>query len=29
MEAIIPVKKWGKESRDKGPRTIVREDLKL
>jgi ferredoxin len=29
MEEIIPVKKWGNESRDKGPRTIVREDLKL
>ncbi len=29
MEEIIPVKKWGRESRDKGPRTISREDLKL
>jgi ferredoxin len=29
MESFIPAKKWGEESRDSGPRTIVREDLKL
>lgn len=29
MEQFIPAKKWGRESRDSGPRTIVREDLKL
>jgi len=28
MEQFIPAKKWGRESRDAGPRTIVREDLK-
>lgn len=29
MGQFIPAKKWGKESRDSGPRNIVREDLKL
>jgi hypothetical protein len=29
MEQFVPAKKWGMESRDSGPRTIVREDLKL
>ena len=29
MEEIIPAKRWGVESRDSGPRRIVREDLKL
>jgi ferredoxin len=29
MEQFIPAKKWGKESRDRGPRTIVREDLRV
>ncbi len=29
MTEIIPAKNWGIESRDKGPRRIVREDLKL
>jgi ferredoxin len=29
MEQFIPAKKWGRESRDSGPRTIVREDLML
>jgi hypothetical protein len=29
MEQFVPAKKWGTESRDSGPRTIVREDLKL
>ena len=28
MEEFIPAKKWGRESRDRGPRTIVREDLR-
>jgi ferredoxin len=28
MEEIIPAKRWGVESRDSGPRRIVREDLK-
>jgi len=28
MAQFIPAKKWGRESRDRGPRTIVREDLK-
>ena len=28
MEQFIPAKKWGRESRDCGPRTIAREDLK-
>ena len=29
MEEIIPAKRWGMESRDSGPRRIVREDLKV
>ncbi|NIQ39805.1 MAG: hypothetical protein GTN81_14635 [Proteobacteria bacterium] len=29
MAQFIPAKAWGKESRGRGPRTIVREDLKL
>lgn len=29
MEGFVPAKKWGQESRDSGPRSIVREDLKL
>ncbi len=29
MEQFIPAKKWGRESRDSGPRTIIREDLKV
>jgi len=29
MEEIIPAKRWGAESRDSGPRRIVREDLKV
>ena len=29
MEQFVPAKKWGTESRDSGPRTIVREDLKI
>jgi ferredoxin len=29
MEEFIPAKKWGQESRDSGPRSIVREDLKV
>lgn len=28
MEEFVPAKKWGRESRDRGPRMIVREDLK-
>ena len=28
LEEIIPAKRWGVESRDSGPRRIVREDLK-
>jgi len=29
LEEIIPAKRWGIESRDSGPRRIVREDLKI
>ncbi|RPI99704.1 MAG: hypothetical protein EHM36_15640 [Deltaproteobacteria bacterium] len=29
MEEIIPAKRWGVESRDKGPRRIVKEDLRI
>ena len=29
LQEIIPAKNWGTESRDKGPRKIVREDLKI
>lgn len=29
MEEIIPARRWGVESRDSGPRRIVREDLKI
>ena len=29
LTAIIPAKQWGTESRDSGPRRIVREDLKV
>lgn len=29
MTEFIPAKKWGTESRDKGPRRLVREDLKI
>ncbi len=29
LEEIIPAKRWGLESRDSGPRRIVREDLKV
>ncbi len=29
MEEIIPARRWGVESRDSGPRRIVREDLKV
>jgi ferredoxin len=29
MTEIIPAKRWGVESRDSGPRRIVREDLKV
>ena len=29
MEQVIPAKRWGIESRDSGPRRIVREDLKV
>jgi ferredoxin len=29
LTEMIPAKKWGTESRDKGPRRIVREDLKI
>ena len=29
MEQFIPAKQWGRESRDRGPRTITREDLRL
>ena len=29
MEQFFPAKNWGTESRDVGPRTITREDLKL
>lgn len=28
MEQFVPAKQWGRESRDRGPRTIVRGDLK-
>jgi hypothetical protein len=28
MAQFLPAKRWGRESRDAGPRTIVREDLK-
>ena len=28
IEEFIPAKRWGQESRDHGPRSIVREDLK-
>ena len=28
LEEILPAKRWGTESRDAGPRKIVREDLK-
>jgi hypothetical protein len=28
MELLVPAKRWGRESRDAGPRRIVREDLK-
>lgn len=28
MEQFIPAMRWGRENRDSGPRTIVREDLK-
>jgi ferredoxin len=29
LEEIIPAKRWGVESRDSGPRRMVREDLKI
>jgi hypothetical protein len=29
LEEIIPAKRWGIESRDRGPRRMVREDLKV
>jgi len=29
LKQIIPAKNWGQESRDKGPRKIVREDLQI
>ena len=29
LEEIIPAKRWGTESRDRGPRRIVREDLSV
>ena len=29
LEEIIPAKRWGTESRDRGPRRIVREDLRI
>ena len=29
LEEVIPAKRWGVESRDSGPRRIVREDLKV
>lgn len=29
MEEIIPAKRWGGESRDRGPRRMVREDLRV
>ncbi|RPJ04809.1 MAG: hypothetical protein EHM36_09295 [Deltaproteobacteria bacterium] len=29
LEEVIPAKRWGTESRDKGPRKIVREDLRV
>jgi SAM-dependent methyltransferase len=29
LEEIIPARRWGVESRDSGPRRIVREDLKV
>ena len=29
LEEIIPAKQWGTESRDRGPRRIVREDLRI
>ena len=29
LSEIIPAKRWGVESRDSGPRRIVREDLKV
>jgi ferredoxin len=29
MEEIVPAKRWGAESRDSGPRRIVREDVKI
>jgi len=29
LREVIPAKNWGTESRDKGPRRIVREDLKI
>ncbi|MCX8118924.1 MAG: methylenetetrahydrofolate reductase C-terminal domain-containing protein [Desulfobacterota bacterium] len=29
LEEIIPARRWGVESRDRGPRRIVREDLKV
>jgi hypothetical protein len=28
LEQFVPAKKWGTESRDAGPRTLTREDLK-
>ncbi|MBW2058193.1 MAG: methylenetetrahydrofolate reductase C-terminal domain-containing protein [Deltaproteobacteria bacterium] len=28
LELFVPAKRWGRESRDRGPRTIVRGDLK-
>jgi ferredoxin len=29
LDEIIPAKRWGMESRDRGPRRIVREDLRI
>ena len=29
LREVMPAKNWGTESRDKGPRSIVREDLKI
>jgi ferredoxin len=29
IEEVIPAKRWGVDSRDSGPRRIVREDLKI
>ena len=29
LEEVIPARRWGVESRDSGPRRIVREDLKV